>query len=92
MATAFLPACAINLQIPTVIILLDSSSHPHHVKNSISFSQFPRLRRLYSDDSDFSNKSEEIFQSLKKRSYPDSVVNTGQHHAQQIDRQSALQT
>ena len=29
---------------------------------------------------------------FKKRGYPDSVVNTAQHRAQQIDRQSALQT
>ena len=29
---------------------------------------------------------------FKKRGYPDSVVNTDQHRAQQIDRQSALQT
>ena len=27
-----------------------------------------------------------------KRGYPASVVQTGHHHAQQIDRQSALQT
>ena len=38
--------------------LLYSSSHPSHVKNSIPFSQFLRLRRLCSDDSDFSEKSE----------------------------------
>ena len=36
--------------------LLYSSSHPSHVKNSIPFSQFLRLRRLCSDDSDFSEK------------------------------------
>ena len=34
--------------------LLYSSSHPSHVKNSIPFSQFLRLRRLCSNDSDFS--------------------------------------
>ena len=33
--------------------LLYLSSHPSHVKNSIPFSQFLRLRRLCSDDSDF---------------------------------------
>ena len=38
--------------------LLYSSSHPSHVRNSIPFSQFLRLRRLCSDDSDFSEKSE----------------------------------
>jgi len=72
--------------------LLHSSSHPSHVKNSIPFSQFLRLRRLCSGDSDFSNKSEEMRHFFKKRGYPDSVVNTAQHRAQQIDRQSALQT
>ena len=29
--------------------------------------------------------------SVDKRGYPASVVQTGHHHAQQIDRQSALQ-
>ena len=38
--------------------LLYSSSHLSHVKNSIPYSQFLRLRRLCSDDSDFSSKSE----------------------------------
>ena len=38
------------------------------------------------------NKSEEMCRFFKKRGYPDSVVNTAQHGAQQIDQQSALQT
>ena len=74
--------------------LLNSSSHPSHVKNSIPLSQFLRLQRLCSDDSEFSNKSEEMCHFFKKRCYeienPDSVVNTAQHRAQQIIRQSAL--
>ena len=64
--------------------LLYSSSHPSHVKNSIPFSQFLRLRRLCSDDSDFSEKSEAMCQFFDKRGYPVSVVQAG--------RQSALQT
>ena len=72
--------------------LLYSSSHPSHVKNSIPFSQFLRLRRLCSDDSDFSEKSEAMCQFSNKRGYPVSVVQAGYHRAQQIYRQSALQT
>ena len=72
--------------------LLYSSSHPSHVKNSIPYSQFLRLRRLCSDDSDFSSKSEEMCQFFEKRGYPVSVVKAVHHHAQQFDRQSSLQT
>ena len=72
--------------------LLHSSSRPSHVKNSILFFQFLRRRRLCSDESDFPNKSEEMQHFFKKRGYSESFVNTAQHRAQQIDRQSALQT
>ena len=70
--------------------LLYSSSHPSHVKNSIP-SQFLKLRRLCSDDSDFSLKSEKMCNFFNKRGYPASVVQAGHHRAQQIDRQSAPQ-
>ena len=72
--------------------LLYSSSHPSHAKNSIPYSQFLRLRRLCSEDSDFSLKSEGMCAFFDKRGYPASVVQGGHHRAQQIDRQSALQT
>ena len=60
-----------------------------HVKNSIPYSQF---LRLCSEDSDFSLKSEEMREFFDKRDYPASVFQAGHHRAQQIDRQSALQT
>ena len=67
--------------------LLYSSSHPSHVKNSIPYSQFLRLRRrLCSQDSDFSLKSEEMCEFFDKRGYPATVVEAGHHRAQQIDR------
>ena len=72
--------------------LLYSSSHPSHVKNSIPYSQFLRLRRRCSEDSDFSLKSEEMCEFFDKRGYPASVIEAGHHRAQQIDRQSALKT
>jgi len=72
--------------------LLYSSSHPSHVKNSIPYSQFLRLRRLFSDDSDFSLKSEEMCNFFNKRGYPASFVQAEHHRAQKIDRQSALHT
>ena len=72
--------------------LLHSSSHPFHVKHSIPYSQFLRLRHLCSDESDFSNKSKEMCQFFEKRGYPASVIQAAHHRAQQIDRQSALQT
>ena len=65
-----------------------SKWNPSHVKNSIPFSQFLRLLRLCSDDSDFSEKSEAMCQFFDKRGYPVSVVQAGHHRAQQIDRQT----
>ena len=72
--------------------LLYSSSHPSYVKNSIPYSQFLRLCRLSSGDSDFSLKSEETCDLFDKPEYPSLVVQAGHHRAQQIDQQSALQT
>ena len=69
-----------------------SSSHPSYVKNSVPFSQFLRIRLLSSDDSEFSEKSEAMCQFFDKRGYPVTVVQAGHHRAQQVDRQSALQT
>ena len=74
--------------------LLYSSSHPSHVKNSIPFSQFLRLHRSCSDDSDFSEKSEAMCQFFDKRGYPVLVVQAG-HPAPcptMIDSQQSLQT
>ena len=58
----------------------------------ILFSKFFRLRRLCSDESDFDSKCEEMCQCFKERGYPNSAVTTGKHRAQEIDRETALQT
>ena len=61
---------------------LRSSSHPSHVKNSIPYSQFLRLRRLYSHDSDFIPKSDEMCKFFAEREYPSSVVTSALEHRQ----------
>ena len=69
--------------------LLHSSSHLAHVKNSILYSQFLRMRRLCSDDTDFSEKAEEMCQFFKTRGYPDPVIHNSKHCAQSVHPQSA---
>ena len=54
--------CTTNPQILIVICCIDLLVHPSHVKNSIPYSQFLRLRRLCSDDSDFSSKPVQFLQ------------------------------
>ena len=76
-ATVYALVCTTNPQILIVIYCIHL--HIHHM--SILYSQFLRLRRLCSDDSNFSLKSEEMCNFFNKRGYPASVV-----------RQSALQT
>ena len=87
-ATVYAPVCTTSPQIPIVICCIHL--HIHHM--SIPYSQFLRLRRFCSEDSDFSLKSEETCDIFNKRGYPASVVRAGHHRAQQIDRQSELQT
>ena len=58
---------------------------------STPYSKFLRFRRLCSDDSDLSLKSEDV-RFFDKRGYPASVVQAGDNRAQEPDRQSALQT
>ena len=63
-----------------------------HVKNAIPFSQFLRLRRLCNDDTDFNSKCEEMCHFFQNSGYRASAVTTGKQGAQEIDRETALQT
>ena len=84
--------CTTNPQI--LIVFCCIHLHVHHMSRIIyiPYSQFLRLRRLCSEDSVFSLKSEEMCHFFDKRGYPASVVQAGHHHAKQIDWQSARQT
>ena len=64
--------------------------HPPHVKNSIPYSQFLRLRRLCSDDTDFSAKADEMRNFFAERNYPNSVVTDALERVHNISRETAL--
>ena len=66
-----------------------SSSHPSHVKDSIPYSQFFRLRRLCSEDSDFNSKCDEMSNFFSERGYPDSILFKALNRVQNINRESA---
>ena len=69
--------------------LLHSSSHPAHVKNSIPYSQFLRLRRLCSDDTDFSEKQRKCGSSSRHTVIPIQLSST-KHRAQSVHRALAF--
>ena len=71
--------------------LLYSSSHPSHVKNSIPYSQFLRLCRLCSDDSDFNSNCDEMSNFFSERGYPDNILSTALNRVQNVTRESALE-
>ena len=66
--------------------LLYSSSHPSHVKESIPYSQFLRLRKLCSDDSDFNSKCDEM-----SNFFFSSNVAKALNRVQNVTRESALE-
>ena len=67
------------------------SSHPPTCKNSISYSQLLRFRRICSDDTDFQQKSSEMTIFFQQRGYPQSVLKTAQSRVEHITQDHALQ-
>ena len=66
------------------------SSHPLGTLNSIPYSQFLRLRRLCSDEADFTTQAKAMAAKFINRHYPPSVVMNALSRAQQVPRASAL--
>ena len=67
-----------------------NSSHSLNTRNSIPYSQFLRLRRLCSENSDFVNKGKEMESFFIKRNYPMQVVRQGFNRACNVTRDAAL--
>ena len=67
-----------------------SSCHPFHTKRSIPYSQAIRLRRICSEDRDFSERIGQLKDWLSKRGYDMEMVGNQIHEASKISRDDAL--
>ena len=72
--------------------LLPSSAHPKHVKNSIPYSLALRLRRICSDNTTFTNRTNELLTYLTKRGYRRKHVRNEIRKASRVTRQDSLAT
>ena len=66
------------------------SSHPVRYKNSVPYSQFPRLKRICSDENDYKTKGKEMASFFLQRDYPLAVVDRALQHVHTIPRDTAL--
>ena len=55
-----------------------SPSHPPHCKNTIPYSQFLHLQKIYFKNNDFEAKSKEMALFFERRGHPHSVITTSQ--------------
>ena len=67
-----------------------SSSHPPSCKEGVPYSEFLRLRRLCSEDSDFHDQCQKMAQFFLDREYPRNVIETALNKAAAIPRSLAL--
>ena len=67
-----------------------SSHHPQKCKDGIPFSQFLRLRRLCSEEEDFTAKSLEMVEFFRSRGYPEKTVKMARERCAAIPRTEAL--
>ena len=67
-----------------------SSCHPYHTKRSIPYSQALRLRRICSEEEDFSKRISQLKQWLYSRGYDKKMVDEQIKEACKISRDEAL--
>ena len=69
-----------------------SSSHPYSCKSSIPYSQFLRLRKICSDDSDFHSEAARMETFFAARGYPNDLIRRGRERASTISRAEILKS
>ena len=88
--TNWQPVSTTNPQIRTVTYCTRLPTHLTS-KDSIPYSQFLRLRRLCSEDSDFNSKCDEMSNFFSERGYPDSILSKALNRVQNVNRESTLE-
>ena len=67
-----------------------SSCHTYHTKKGIPYGQALRIRRIVSDDNAFEGRCSDLKGWLKKRGYPDSMIDEQIGRAKNEDRSTLL--
>ena len=67
------------------------SAHPQHCKSNIPYSQFLRIRRICSLDTDFNMHCNEMAQQFRDRSYPEKHIQKALNRIKKIPRSHTLQ-
>ena len=67
-----------------------SSNHPRNCLDSIPYSQFLRLRRICSVDSDFQVQCDTLSGFFRNRGYPQAVIDKARARCERVDRRLAL--
>ena len=67
-----------------------SSCHTYHTKKGIPYGQALRIRRIVSDDNVFEGRCAELKGWLRKRGYPDGMIDEQIDRAKSIDRAELL--
>ncbi|KAK6175800.1 hypothetical protein SNE40_014189 [Patella caerulea] len=70
--------------------LLYTSCHPSHIKTKGPFSQFLRLKRICSLETDYERHSQNLLNSYLKRGYPHKVVSDNKNRAKSLARKDLL--
>ena len=71
--------------------LLKTSCHPNHTKQTIPFSLFLRIRRIYFTNAFFDKRSEELVKHLVKRGYSRYSLQRDANRVPAIPRHATLQ-
>ena len=67
-----------------------SSCHPRHCPRNIPYSQCLRIRRICSDEENYTKRIKDLNENLSKRGYPQTLLEEANNKVSKIPREEAL--